>query len=112
VAVDSVATAMPAHSSVKTPVHHQFHAGQQRRDRSISPARADATDSQDETHPQFLIIPQLQDYAERDPADRDLQPFGELVETHGLEAIIAAADALTEETKAEVTVPTAHQLDI
>lgn len=44
-----------------------------------------------------------------DPAGRDLQPFVELVDTHGPEAIIAAVDALIDETKAEVTVSTAHK---
>ncbi|WP_405621984.1 3'-5' exonuclease [Streptomyces sp. NBC_00076] len=51
----------------------------------------------------------MQDYAEHDPASRDLQPSVELVDTHGPEAVIAAVDALTDENKAEVTVSTAHK---
>lgn len=57
----------------------------------------------------FASWGELQDYAEHDPAGRDLQPFVELVDTHGPEAIIAAVDALIDEAKAEVTVSTAHK---
>ncbi|MEZ3181081.1 UvrD-helicase domain-containing protein, partial [Streptomyces pimonensis] len=63
-------------------------------------------------HPELVLFAswgELQDYAEHDPAGRDLQPFVELVDTHGPEAIIAAVDALIDETKAEVTVSTAHK---
>lgn len=57
----------------------------------------------------FSAGAELQDYAEHDPASRDLQPSVELVDTHGPEAVIAAVDALTDENKAEVTVSTAHK---
>jgi superfamily I DNA/RNA helicase len=50
----------------------------------------------------------LQDYAAHDPAGRDLQPFVDLVDTHGPDAILAAVDQLTDETHADVTVSTAH----
>lgn len=64
------------------------------------------------SHPELVLFAswgELQEYAEYDPAGRDLQPFVELVDTHGPEAIIAAVDALTDEDKAEVTVSTAHK---
>ncbi|WP_367324534.1 UvrD-helicase domain-containing protein [Streptomyces sp. HUAS ZL42] len=64
------------------------------------------------SHPELVLFAswgELQDYAEHDPAGRDLQPFVELVDTHGPEAIIAAVDALTGESRADVTVSTAHK---
>ncbi|NUQ99415.1 MAG: UvrD-helicase domain-containing protein [Streptomyces sp.] len=64
------------------------------------------------SHPELVLFAswgELQDYAEHDPAGRDLQPFVELVDAHGPEAIIAAVDALTGEDNAEVTVSTAHK---
>jgi superfamily I DNA/RNA helicase len=64
------------------------------------------------SHPELVLFAswgELQDYAEHDPVGRDLQPFVELVDTHGPEAIIAAVDALADETEADVTVSTAHK---
>lgn len=52
---------------------------------------------------------ELQDYAAYDPAGRDLQPFVDLVDTHGPDAILAAVEVLTDETTADVTVSTAHK---
>jgi hypothetical protein len=74
--------------------------------------RADLKDGRRTSHPELVLFAswgELQEYAEYDPAGRDLQPFVELVDTHGSEAIIAAVDALTDEDKAEVTVSTAHK---
>lgn len=51
----------------------------------------------------------LQDYTAYDPAGRDLQPFVDLVDTHGPDAILDAVSQLAEETHADVTVSTAHK---
>jgi len=51
----------------------------------------------------------LQDYAAYDPAGCDLQPFVDLVDTHGPDAILAAVSDLTEEAHVDVTVSTAHK---
>ncbi|MEU1576662.1 UvrD-helicase domain-containing protein [Streptomyces collinus] len=63
-------------------------------------------------HPELVLFAswgELQEYADHDPAGRDLQPFVELVDQHGPEAITAAVHALTDENKADVTVSTAHK---
>ncbi|MFF3412140.1 UvrD-helicase domain-containing protein [Streptomyces sp. NPDC002742] len=63
------------------------------------------------THPELVLFPswgELQDYAAHDPAGRDLQPFIDLVDTHGTDAILTAVHQLTDETLAHVTVSTAH----
>ncbi|MGW0207483.1 UvrD-helicase domain-containing protein [Streptomyces sp. NPDC003233] len=69
-------------------------------------------DGRPTSHPELFLFSswgELQDYAEYDPAGRDLQPFVELVDTHGPEAIIAAVEALTDESNADVVVSTAHK---
>ncbi|MEU8836783.1 peptidoglycan-binding protein [Streptomyces sp900116325] len=48
-------------------------------------------------------------YAEHDPAGRDLQPLIDLIDTHGTGAILAAVDRLDGESAADVTVSTAHK---
>ena len=63
-------------------------------------------------HPELVLFAtwgDLQDYSAYDPAGRDLQPFVDLVDTHGPDAILAAVSALAEETHADVTVSTAHK---
>ncbi|MEU0107606.1 UvrD-helicase domain-containing protein [Streptomyces sp. NPDC006251] len=63
-------------------------------------------------HPELVLFASwgdLQDYAAYDPAGRDLQPFVDLVDTHGPDAILAAVAELTNETHADVTVSTAHK---
>ncbi|GGV60662.1 UvrD-helicase domain-containing protein [Streptomyces massasporeus] len=79
---------------------------------ALALAARDLKDGRRTSHPELVLFAswgELQEYAEYDPAGRDLQPFVELVDTHGPEAIIAAVDALTDEGKAEVTVSTAHK---
>ncbi|MDT0479759.1 UvrD-helicase domain-containing protein [Streptomyces doebereineriae] len=63
-------------------------------------------------HPELVLFASwgdLQDYAVYDPAGRDLQPFVDLVDTHGPDAILAAVSQLSEEAHADVTVSTAHK---
>ena len=79
---------------------------------ALARAARDLKEGRRTSHPELVLFAswgELQEYAEYDPAGRDLQPFVELVDTHGPEAIIAAVDALTGEDKAEVTVSTAHK---
>ncbi|MFC8511846.1 UvrD-helicase domain-containing protein [Streptomyces sp. NPDC057257] len=79
---------------------------------ALALAARDLKDGRRTFHPELVLFAswgELQDYAEHDPAGRDLQPFVELVGTHGPEAVIAAVAALTDENKAEVTVSTAHK---
>ncbi|MBL3666926.1 ATP-dependent helicase [Streptomyces sp. M2CJ-2] len=63
-------------------------------------------------HPELVLFASwgdLQDYAAFDPAGRDLQPFVDLVDTYGPDAILAAVSQLAEEAHADVTVSTAHK---
>lgn len=63
-------------------------------------------------HPELVLFASwgdLQDYAAYDPAGCDLQPFVDIVDTHGPDAILAAVSDLTEEAHADVTVSTAHK---
>jgi hypothetical protein len=57
----------------------------------------------------FVSWGEVQDYATYDPAGGDLQPFVDLVDTHGPDAILAAVDELTDEDHADATVSTAHK---
>ncbi|MEH0513405.1 UvrD-helicase domain-containing protein [Streptomyces sp. B21-079] len=63
-------------------------------------------------HPELVLFPSwgdLQDYTTYDPAGRDLQPFVDLVDTHGPDAILTAVSELTDETHADITISTAHK---
>ncbi|MFF7043695.1 UvrD-helicase domain-containing protein [Streptomyces massasporeus] len=63
------------------------------------------------SHPELVLFSswgELQEYAEHDPAGGDLQPFVDLIDTHGPDAILAAINQLTDEKDADVTVSTAH----
>lgn len=57
----------------------------------------------------FTTWTALRDYAEHDPAGSDLQPFANLVDERGPEAILQAVDRLVPEDAAEVAVSTAHK---
>jgi hypothetical protein len=79
---------------------------------ALALAARDLKDGRRSSHPELVLFTswgELQDYAEHDPAGRDLQPFVELVDDHGPEAIIAAVDALTDEANAEIIISTAHK---
>ncbi|REK85527.1 ATP-dependent helicase [Streptomyces inhibens] len=63
-------------------------------------------------HPELMLFEtwaELREYAEFDPAGRDLLPLVELVDEHGTEAVLRALDRLSPEDSAEVTVSTAHR---
>ncbi|MFJ4836204.1 UvrD-helicase domain-containing protein [Streptomyces sp. NPDC088747] len=78
---------------------------------SLALAARDLKNGRRTTHPELVLFPswgELQDYAAHDPAGRDLQPFADLIDTHGPDAILTAVDQLTDESRADVTVSTAH----
>ncbi|MEU9120684.1 UvrD-helicase domain-containing protein [Streptomyces sp. NPDC048506] len=63
-------------------------------------------------HPELMLFetwPELREYAECDPAGRDLLPLVELIDEHGTEAVLRAVDRLSPQDSAEVTVSTAHR---
>ncbi|MFJ2607974.1 UvrD-helicase domain-containing protein [Streptomyces sp. NPDC087425] len=78
---------------------------------ALAQAARDLKDGRRTSHPELVLFTtwgELQDYAAHDPAGRDVQPFVDLVDTHGPDAILAAVDQLTDEQHADVTVSTAH----
>ncbi|GGN49980.1 DNA helicase [Streptomyces kronopolitis] len=63
-------------------------------------------------HPELMLFEtwgELHEYAEFDPAGRDLLPLVELVDEHGTPALLRALQQLSPEESAEVTVSTAHR---
>ncbi|TXC94346.1 UvrD-helicase domain-containing protein [Streptomyces sp. ISID311] len=63
-------------------------------------------------HPELMLFEtwgELREYAEFDPAGRDLLPLVELVDEHGTPALLRALQQLSPEESAEVTVSTAHR---
>ncbi|GAA4561217.1 UvrD-helicase domain-containing protein [Streptomyces collinus] len=80
--------------------------------RALAEAARDLKEGHRTYHPELVLFPtwgELQDYATHDPAGRDLQPFVELVDTHGADAILAAVSGLAPETHASVSVSTVHK---
>lgn len=78
----------------------------------LASAARDMKEGRRTHHPELVLFASwgdLQDYAAYDPAGCDLQPFVDLVDTHGPDAILAAVSDLTEEAHADVTVSTAHK---
>ncbi len=64
------------------------------------------------SHPELFLFSswgEVQEYVEQDSAGSDLKAIVQLVDTHGPEAILAAAQRLTPEEQAKVTVSTAHK---
>ncbi|MEV0182893.1 UvrD-helicase domain-containing protein [Streptomyces sp. NPDC050625] len=79
---------------------------------ALAHAARDLKNGRRTNHPELVLFSswgELQDYAAYDPAGRDLQPFVDLVDTHGPDAILTAVDELTDESTADVTVSTAHK---
>ncbi|MFD7897168.1 UvrD-helicase domain-containing protein [Streptomyces sp. NPDC059743] len=66
------------------------------------------------THPELVLFStwgELQEYAEFDPSGQDLLPLVEIIDEHGVEAILAAVRRLSEEHDAEIVVSTAHKAE-
>jgi hypothetical protein len=80
--------------------------------RTLAWAARDLVQGRRAHHPELVLFPTwmaLRDYAEHDPAGSDLQPFANLIDEHGPDAILQAVDRLVREDDAEVTVSTAHK---
>jgi hypothetical protein len=80
--------------------------------RTLAHAARDLQAGRRTHHAELTLFPfwgELQDYAEHDPAGRDLKPFVDLIDEHGTDTVLAAVDQLTLETDAEVTISTAHR---
>ncbi|MFF1301878.1 UvrD-helicase domain-containing protein [Streptomyces sp. NPDC058307] len=79
---------------------------------ALALAAGDLKEGRRTSHPELVLFGswgEVQDYAAYDPAGGDLQPFVDLVDRHGPEAILAAVDELTDEEHADVIVSTAHK---
>lgn len=80
--------------------------------RVLAQAARDLIQGRRTHHPELVLFTSwasLRDYAEHDPAGRDLQPFANLVDEHGPDAILRAVDRLVPEAQARVVVSTAHK---
>lgn len=80
--------------------------------RALAQAARDLIAGRRTHHPELLLFTtwgELRDYAELDPAGADLQPFANLVDEHGPDAVLRAVDRLVPEAQAQVTVSTAHK---
>jgi superfamily I DNA/RNA helicase len=80
--------------------------------RNLALAARDLKEGRHTVHPELILFPtwgELQDYAETDPAGRDLKPFVDLIDQHGTDTLLAAVDQLVPEDTAHVTISTAHR---
>ncbi|MER8072980.1 UvrD-helicase domain-containing protein [Streptomyces sp. NPDC094034] len=80
--------------------------------RALATAARDLQQGRPIWHPELILFPtwgELQDYAENDPAGRDLRPFVDLIDQHGTDAVLTAVDQLAQEDQADVTISTAHR---
>ncbi|WP_093852026.1 UvrD-helicase domain-containing protein [Streptomyces pini] len=80
--------------------------------RALAHAALDLQSGRRTSHPELVLFTtwgDLIDYAEHDPAGRDLQPLVDLVGEHGADTILHAADCLIDERHAEVIVSTTHK---
>lgn len=81
--------------------------------RALAEAAADLRAGRPTSHPElftFRTWGEVQDHAENDAAGADLKVLVSLIDEHGPEKIIAAADALADEKHADVVVGTAHKV--
>ncbi|MGW1278874.1 UvrD-helicase domain-containing protein [Streptomyces tsukubensis] len=80
--------------------------------RSLAAAARDLQAGHRTTHPELVLFTtwtDLQDYAENDPAGRDLQPLVDLVARHGAGTLLQAAGQLVDEEHADITISTTHK---
>ncbi|MFC8920322.1 UvrD-helicase domain-containing protein [Streptomyces sp. NPDC057116] len=78
----------------------------------LARAAADLKAGRRTTHPELVLFQswgELQEYANDDPAGRDLLPLVEIVDEYGVEVILQAVRCLDREEVADVTVSTAHK---
>ncbi|MFJ8676652.1 UvrD-helicase domain-containing protein [Streptomyces sp. NPDC093589] len=80
--------------------------------RALAGAAHDLEAGRRTAHPELMLFEswaELREYAEFDPAGRDLLPLVELVDEHGSSAVLSALNRLSTEGEAQVTVSTAHR---
>ncbi|MGV4924414.1 UvrD-helicase domain-containing protein [Streptomyces sp. BHT-5-2] len=80
--------------------------------RALARAAQDLAAGRRTAHPELMLFEswsELREYAEFDPAGRDLLPLVELIDEHGADAVLRALEHLSPEASAEVTVSTAHR---
>jgi hypothetical protein len=64
------------------------------------------------SHPELLLFStwgEVQDYAENDPDGRDLTPFVDVIDEHGVDMVLDVISRLRDENGADVTVSTVHK---
>ncbi|WP_370936216.1 UvrD-helicase domain-containing protein [Amycolatopsis sp. cg13] len=86
-------------------------AGRSEELRRLAEAARDLQEGRRTVHRELLLFStwgEVQDYAEWDPDGRDLLPFVEVIDEHGVDVVLATLDRLTAEADAEITVSTAH----
>ncbi|WP_067519277.1 UvrD-helicase domain-containing protein [Nocardia uniformis] len=80
--------------------------------RSLAEAAHDLQAGRKTTHPELFLFSswgEVQDYAAQDPSGSDLYSFVELIDEHGVDAILEAVGRLSDERHAQVTISTAHK---
>lgn len=80
--------------------------------RSLALAARDLKNGRPTSHAELFLFStwgEVQDYAAHDPAGADLQPFVDLIDTHTPDELLAAVSELVDESRAQVTVSTAHK---
>ncbi|MEU6443145.1 UvrD-helicase domain-containing protein [Streptomyces sp. NPDC047046] len=80
--------------------------------RSLAQAAQDLLQGRPTSHPELLLFPtwhELREYADKDPAGRDLAPLINLVEQHGPDALIRALNQLVPEQISTTCVSTVHK---
>jgi hypothetical protein len=79
--------------------------------RKLAEAARDLQAGRRTTHRELLLFStwgEVQDYVEWDRDGRDLLPFVDVIDEHGVDVVLQTLSRLSAETHAEVTVSTAH----
>jgi hypothetical protein len=79
--------------------------------RDLAMAARDLKAGKRTAHRELLLFStwgEVQEYAEWDSDGRDLQPFVDVIDEHGVDVVLRTLGKLTAEADAEVTVSTAH----
>jgi hypothetical protein len=77
----------------------------------LAEAARDLKDGRRTSHPELWVFGtwgEVQDFAD-EPQGRDLRPFVDLIDSHGVDTIIRAVDQLADEKRADTIVSTGHK---
>lgn len=80
--------------------------------RSLAEAAITLKTGKGTSHPQLFAFgswAEVQDYADNDPGGGDLKAFVDLIDRNGADSVIKVVDRLVPESRARVTVSTAHK---